>query len=1213
MTDRATLYAFSRNTLLRAGAGTGKTETLATLYLHLVSGLSDPDAWPRQGLATDRIVALTFTEKAAVEMRERIADAVRALSYESLPPGLDAADPSTRARAIARWGRAHGMPPASVARMTALAESAARAGRALPDPATWKRVGFSLAHAKIGTFHGFAAGVLRAAATDLGIDPAFRVAEPEESDRLLRAAVTEALSRAARADVEAVADLMAAAGGLDPDGDRGVVVRFLEMIRALDEAGVADEDVGERPALDASPPSTFIAADAIARFAHACDRAPKLAADRWTERLLRLARGVSSLGDLHDPAQARACLALLTATPLPGRNQTRAIAHEAEPARDAIEALGQASLASHSRWLSARARGVLLDARALFRQAKRARSVLDFADLLGRLRDALRDEPRLRRAWKRRFDAVLVDEFQDTNRLQRDLLFLLREQREAESIGAVPEASGLEPRGLLLVGDAKQSIYAFRGANVGVFLDTERALANAGGLTMELIESHRSVDAVLAAVNPVTESLLGAGLTAHGERIYDPARDALVADTRGDGEARVELVLVDGERAEQIREREAEAIARRIRALTESAPHAPPHPPGWRAPRLDEIAILVPTWSQTGCIKRALEREGIPYAQLGGPGFWERREVDDLIVLLRLVADPADRLALASVLRGPLVGLSDAALAHVFHTHATLDEILDPPASVREALAADDRARLDDGRPSLRRLLRAGASLPPDEVLRIALAERDYAAVLASLPLGAQRVANVDKLVGLARQAAERGGEEGSIAGFVRYVDRVRAAAEHETEVDVSDVSVGAVQLLSIHAAKGLEWPVVFVAQTSRKRMNHAERVLLDASHQVVALPAEHPAPDRFVEIRRDAHAAEEDDHRRLLYVALTRARDLAIVSGPVGEGDGDWRTLCPALLRLAPHAVRVIKPGLDGPAIPVRATRASADDPSLAESTDAPDEPGPDSADPSLGAQDAPRENPPRIAPRALSVNADALGEFARCPRRFLHRYELGLPEDDGPALPRRQRMEALVRALVRHGLPCPAGHEGAVVSAALASEPEEDDAVRAAAARCARAALAMPVGRALSHEGALSITGLSAALRVDGAELTLALACEVDLVARAESLGGPEDAITVVRIALDDGVSDASWWGEELTSATLALAERLGPDAIVLGAVWLVSAEGSRVVWLAPREPARARTRLLEVGAALQRSRALAQWDALPRARCERMRCGYVGRCHG
>jgi ATP-dependent exoDNAse (exonuclease V) beta subunit len=1255
MTDFTTLYSFSKNTVLRAGAGTGKTETLATLYLHLVGGLCDPEVWPKSGVVGDRVVALTFTEKAAVEMRERIADAVRALAYEAPPAGIDSPNPLVRQQAAEHWSRARGLDRAATSRLMSLAASAAVRGRPMPERAVWQRIAFSLGQAKIGTFHGFAAGVLRSIAMDIGLDPAFVVTEQEESDAMLRTAITDALAHTAASDVDAIADLLAAEGGFGTDDDRGLVARLIEIVHSLDEAGLQDSEIGHGPVGDATPPHAFIVADRVERFALATESVAALRDEDYKEKLMALARSIRSVGVVDTPDRARKCVALIGATKLPAKNRTRDIEAEAQAAREALASMQEAALVSHSAWLAGHARTVVLDARRRFRAEKQRRRVLDFADLLRRLRDGLRDDPRLRRLWRARFDAVLVDEFQDTNRLQRDVLYLLRERADRTDESMVTDASQLEPSGLLLVGDAKQSIYAFRGADVGVFLETERALLNAGGLSLELNESYRSVESVLAAINPATEALLGTGLTASGEHMFDRTRDMLKAQAKGDSLARVELLLVSGETADECRELEAQAIARRIRAMVSGvnggiglngagyvsavngslgASGATTHPEslalsgegapaeGWRPPRLDEIAILVPTWGHTECIKQALQREGIVYAQLGGPGFWERREVVDLLVLLQLVADPSDRLALASVLRGPLVALSDAALAHLLKRDCTLDQTLDPDVDTRARLADDDRARLDDARPILKRLISLGASFAPDEVLRAVVSDRNFAGVLAALPFAAQRVANVDKLVAIAADAVSKGGEPATVAGFVRWVEQLRTAAGHEAEADVSDVSAGAVQLLSIHGAKGLEWPVVFVAQTSRRRRTHAERVLLDSRQRIVALPGGYTAPLSFQELRKDAHSAEDDDQRRLLYVALTRARDFVVVSGPAHDGDGDWRTLSHALLQQAQNSVRVLRPGMDGPPITVRSqwnsTHASA-------TTDI--------------HNDAPAE-PAKIArPKRLVVNAGALNEFSRCPRRYLHRYELALPEELAGDMS-LTKLSTLVRQAIVQALPCVAGQEAENAERWVSALDDADDPrVREQAVRVVRAALAMEHGRALSRVGAIagkqmftSVKVLSPAIATRERAITAAqfaadsppdhtsqgrellLDSTVDLLVDAQVLGGAEHALVALRIALAaEGPVDPLWWREELLAMRLAVQARVGQAQRVEAGVWIVAVESSKIVWLAGGDATQDRAHLFELGAEFGAAQAEQQWDGRPRALCERTRCGYVSRCHG
>lgn len=1207
--SRARLFRFARNTVLRAGAGTGKTEALTTLYLHLVGGLADPEVWGRQGVQPERVVALTFTEKAALEMRERIAEAVHLLALEALPSGLSSLDASVRERAARHWGSVRGLSQSVVQRVLALADSAVTLGRPLPSGEVWQRVGFALGRARIGTFHGFAAGMLRSAALDIGLDPSFRVIEQEEADRLLRAATLAALSHAARKDVAAVVDLMATAGGVDADADHGLVALIADLVRALEEKGFLADELGVRPVVERVGVQTFMAAETLARFAAACEKTPSLREDGSARRMADLAASIAALGGIETPEQARRCADLLARNPLPGRTRTRRFEALAEETRAAIEALHDASLAILSERLAMHARAVVADAQRRFREQKAQRSVLDFSDLMHRLRDALRDDHRLRRVVKQRFDAVLVDEFQDTSAVQRDLLYFLRERRDRERIvgrGDSLEARDLEPAGLLLVGDAKQSIYAFRNADVSVFLTTERDLAEAGGARLELTDSYRSLDTVIEAINPVSEALLGSGLIAHGESMYDPARDALMAAEQGDGKVRVELLFVPGGRADEVRGAEARAIARRIKTLVE-APG--PFAPGWRAPRYDDVAVLIPSWSHLEPLKKALNEQSIPYALLGGPGFWERREVDDLVVLLRFVADPSDRLALASVLRGPLVGLSDAALAYLFARPATLDDLLDPPAQVRQALDADDRARLDEARPTLRRLVRFGATLGPEAVLRLALAERAYAAVLANLPFAAQKVANVDKLVGLAAAAERRGGEESDVAGFVRYVDRMRAAAQREAEADVSDVAKGAVQILSIHAAKGLEWPVVFVAQTSRRRMARSERVLIDKGKRFVALPAGFSANEGFKTLRQDMHAAEDDDQRRLLYVALTRGRDLVVVSGPREEGEGDWRSLSMALLREVPARVRVLAPGEQGPAIPVRA--------------DASQEPEQVPSDEVL----AQAIDPPLVPRRRLSLLPSALQEFERCPRRYFSLYEIGLDEHPrvlpgAPVLAPSVLLAALkdLLAAVDPGA-LTMDPEGALSAAAGALGAAHARSALAEAEALARPWVRSPLGEAVARGGALA-RALPVALALGEGERSVTLYGRVDLVLRGETLG--REGLVVVEYAL----GPAAAWGDAgaashslvLEAWRSALARRFaaegGEPPVIDAAVAFLSSQRAELSFLEPRHTlgkASLEQRVLGLGDALAEGRASARWEGRQRYLCERLRCGFVPRCHG
>lgn len=1192
------MFAFERNEVVRAGAGTGKTEALATLYLHLVGGLGSPEVWPRGGVPPERVAAMTFTEKAAREMRERIAEAVDLLAAERLPKTFEDADEARRQAEIARWVDLRRLPRPVAARIEALADSAARSGRPLPPPEVWQRIAWSLGSTQIGTFHGFAAGVLRRAAVDLGLDPAFEVLEQPESDRMLRAASLRALASAASRDLAWVVELMGACGGLGERAERGLVSVVAGLVRALEEDGVKADGLRLRPAVEPSGALVSAAADTLRRFAGACDKAPSLRDDGTAGRVRELADAAASLPALDAPERALERLQTLRGFTgvLPPRGRTKRLEPLAEEAREALQALETDALAAVSVRLGECVRAVVAEAQRGYEALRRRRAGLDYADLMRLLRDGMRDRPAFRREWKHRYDAVLVDEFQDTNQVQRDLLFLLRERRDAERVippGGHPSAQDLEPSGLFLVGDAKQSIYAFRFAEVAVFLATERELVAAGGEALELTDSFRALEGVLAAVNPVSEALLGTGML-RPEGMYDRARDALVSVAPGDGQPRVELLLVPEGRADPQRQAEAEAIAARIAAL---ALWSVEPPAGWRPPRMDEVAILVPSWSHLEPLKRALQTRRIPYVVRGGPGFWDRREVDDLVVLLRWVSDPSDRLSLAALLRGPLVGLSDAGLGNLFARSSGLEHILDPPAALRAALDPEDRARLDEARPSLWRLVRFGSTLGPDGVLRQCLAERNYCAVLARLPFGAQRVANVDKLVGMATAAARRGGEDSDLAGFVAWLDRTREASQRESEADLDDAATGSVQLLSIHAAKGLEWPVVFVAQTSRRAVPRADRVLLDAGRQLVVLPGAVELPETFRALRREAYAAEEDDGRRLLYVALTRARDLLVVSGPSEGGEGPWVTLRSALQREAPHRVRVLIPAQEAPpGVPVRAHREGQDAPEASLESEA----------------------PTVSARRRLHLAGGALQDYALCPRRYHALYELRLTErgvlgaeqDAAGALARRALHEAPLGALFRdpgealEGV-CRALGEECLPAVRQAARGLLERFVDSAPGVCLQRTPEALLGRALPFS-----------VKVSEGPREVLLTGRVDLVLRGEGLG--RDGVVALRYAMPPERDDR--WeampegelGLELARLALHARYREAPgEAVTVHAAVLALASPGSLEWVLRREPLEGRA--LDLAEALAQSHAAARWDGRPRYVCEGLRCGFIPRCHG
>jgi ATP-dependent helicase/nuclease subunit A len=317
-----------------------------------------------------------------------------------------------------------------VARVLALAESAAAQGRPLPSPELWQRIAWSLGNAHIGTFHGFASGVLRRAAVHLGVDPAFSVLEDEDAEVLLRQSACTPWATLAQRDVTAVVELMGASGGLGERNDRGLVTVLTALVRRLDEDGRRADDAGVACAVDPGDMTALRRRDTSPTSPRPARPCPRCAPTAPPSACARSPRRSGAPHGAHPGGGPRAHAG--AARP---RAAARAQPHAAHRARRRRGPRGpRAARAGRrlvvSKHLAGATRTVVAAAQRGYERAKRQRGALDFADLMRRLRDALRDHAPLRREWKRRYDAVLVDEFQDTNRVQRDLLYLLRERAE---------------------------------------------------------------------------------------------------------------------------------------------------------------------------------------------------------------------------------------------------------------------------------------------------------------------------------------------------------------------------------------------------------------------------------------------------------------------------------------------------------------------------------------------------------------------------------------------------------------------------------------------------------------------------------------------------------------------------------------------------------------------------------------------------------------
>ncbi len=1271
----ATIYAFCRNVVVAASAGTGKTYRLTALYVLLALGFTSmgqgDERTPAPPIGPERIVATTFSRAAAAEIASRVERALREL---------------------AAWdGRTSpGFGPVLAARAEALGQrlDAADVRRRATDALTrWPM-------ARVDTLHGVARRIVQRHAIALGLAPGIRVLDEEEAQALSDLAVDEALGAAlgaGGAEAEAARALIVSAGSVWAARQR--VQRLLDR---LDEEGLAPRDL----ALADSMAEGRVVADAllalarrVAALGSTTFREPAAALAAWMER---------APGGVLLPEEAVPALAELLTRRMPARGRRLPPDDELDdfigglPGKTKAErAAGLATLLRHAPGLrerEARIVALLEDARARLAAAKRRAGALGFGDLLRMARDALRDRPEIGRAVREEIDALLVDEFQDTSRVQRDLVYLLREREDAAAQRAPafggdpspfprregPSAEGLAPHGLFLVGDRKQSIYGFRGADVAVFSRIAAELAGRAAAValalpegavpegparasfVALRESRRSGAAILDFVNAFAERDFTGDRTAGApprafEIAYGPAEHLVPCASPAPPEARVVFVPDDGTSPE-----DAEPIVRESSGAAREAHVAAAFVASVAgATKYQEIAVLARRRSTIPLVELALARLDIPYV-VAGRALYDAPEVRDVAALLRLLLDPRDRLALATVLRGPMTALSDTTLALLSapgrglavpllgrwkavpsgagpaRTPA-LSEATDP-----SRVPADERARLEAFRGRFAELRGAALRLPPGEAIRAAITAFDLDRVLAALPRAEARVGNLDRLVTLARR---RGG---TLAAFVRWLERRMRDEADEAEAAVFSPDDDAVRLTTIHASKGLDFPVVVLVDLNAEPRGDAGGlgVLTDFAQpggapegaEAARLVVRHYAPRgagralaplataTLKAAQAEGRAREQAERRRLTYVALTRAqKTLALIGSAAAPRPAS--------------AQRALVSGLEqGDLVPF----VTAVEPAvalLASARPAPPRPAPPPARKAHEPRAEPR--PVRSPAREIAIDAADLALYRDCPRRYRLRCLLGIEEPAGA--PQLDLFAGAAQPRPTAALPPPVADDPALHPRPL------DRAPHRVIARLAPAAFGT-TGYGRACEVQLAAEGLPArdaetarlsgaiasflegpyarAAREEGAEVVAAEPFVVGVDApsggRRLLLRGGRD-VRVARgarvdvLAVSAARAEAALEGQEVPLRAAALAEaRAAPEAEVRAGVLALGGAGAEIQWLSGDALGREDHARFEreVGGLVDRlaeARFEDRFEGIAKARCQRLGCGFLGACHG
>jgi ATP-dependent exoDNAse (exonuclease V) beta subunit len=509
-----------------------------------------------------------------------------------------------------------------------------------------------------------------------------------------------------------------------------------------------------------------------------------------------------------------------------------------------------------------------------WRSYKRAAALLDFDDLLYTARDLLARHEDIRQALARRFRHVLVDEFQDTDPLQIEIIWLLcGEACERSTMNLLGRT--LRPSALFLVGDPKQAIYRFRGADVTAYIIARTAIGNTD--LLQITANFRSVDPILSFVNHHFEKVLS-------EAAGQPGFSELLSIHRGmTGAVAVAALEVarPGKRDEKpsaamLRDAEAECVADACSRLIGNVIVRDEHADGGKRPcRPGDIALLAPTGTDLWRFEQALEDRGISVSTQAGKGFFRRQEVADLIALTRTLADARDTLALGALLRGPLVGLTESELLDIADALPPDPSRPDrlPCLDLRTDSAAVKHALAHSVLETLQSPHRRARSTTPYALLADAVAALNVRPQLRQRFRGGSEraIANVDLFLEMARAYDVRG-----LRAFARDMRANWTDAVRQVE-GRPDAEENAVALVTVHAAKGLEWPVVIpINMTGRP---HAETgVMQDRRLNVFSTRVLDVEPTGYAALKEHNEQEDGRERVRLWYVATTRARDLLIL-----------------------------------------------------------------------------------------------------------------------------------------------------------------------------------------------------------------------------------------------------------------------------------------------------------------------------------------------
>ncbi|MBN2734621.1 MAG: UvrD-helicase domain-containing protein [Methanomicrobiaceae archaeon] len=820
-----------------AGAGTGKTHVLVNRYISLIENA---------GCRPSGILALTFTDKAASEMKER----VEAEIFKKEGP-------------------------------------------------FWEQIKEEMMWANISTFHSFCSKVLREFPIESGIDPGFAILSDNESEEIIAGAISSLFNTTPDNNIkESLSECLCAYGTYHLElflrelyRQRRYSEEFFLRLRT-DEAGILQnwkEALSEEKKRIASEfkrsENLLKAADSLfalaENFSGDNDKGAKYLKSVYESlRLLKsdntddICKGLFGIATTSGGAKNMGSKKvfgeskeLLTssysvlkdyADSLPSDILALEIGEdkpETERTLKILKCLGE----------------IYLKMAGDLRREKHIRGAIDFTDMINLTYELFRNNPAVKESFRGRYRFIMIDEFQDTDPVQAEITAAILEEEGESGIWGLNR--------LFIVGDPKQSIYLFRDADVTQFKRTGESIKeDYKGLTVSLDINFRSTKEILSFVNRFFSELL-----TESDKPWDFGYEPIsVSDKRAKDSGSVELIICPN--ADTARERavfEAETISKKIRMIMDSdeihvySKNAPDKKPRMRNASWSDIAVLIERRTNLKYIEYAMKKYGIPYRVHAGLGLYEKQEIFDALSVLSFLKNPDDDISLYAALRSPWFGFSDAELFRICKGYAT---------GLFGRLKRTDDKKAKKASEMLSAWLKCARKKAPSEIFRQIVRESGIIAVYSGIPGGIQILANLEKLSDIIREREKTGFY--TLDRLVSDINTSVSSNEKAGEAEPDDTGEDSVTVMTVHASKGLEFPIVIVPGLSDSPPSDNSSIIIDGDLGAGIKIPDFETGDDFINspplsVQRYRQKQKmQAESKRLFYVAATRARDHLIMSG---------------------------------------------------------------------------------------------------------------------------------------------------------------------------------------------------------------------------------------------------------------------------------------------------------------------------------------------